>query len=139
MHHLQRPENCCATCPAVCSKCGWLTCASICPPVEQLYELLSDTLEEEKDDIQPAFFHPEWSFSGVPESDPIHFEKRAPYATINLLRRESLNRVVEAGLERGAIVNKEIAEHNAEALKQEGYASLANLFREHLRPRDHSA
>ena len=69
-----------------------------------LYEWLVDNLESANDDesrtaievevgnrVQPAFFHPQWSFHGVPTTSPVHFEKRAPYPVINLLRRATLN------------------------------------------------
>ena len=102
-----------------------------------LYEWLVDTLEDEselelKNGIQPAFFHPAWSFSGLPEEAPLHFEKRAPLPVINLLRRASLNAVVEQGLQANRIVNKEIAEHNAAALEAEGFEALSKLFKERL-------
>ena len=41
--------------------------------------------------VQPAFFHPQWTFHGMPASSPVHFEKRAPYPVINLLRRATLD------------------------------------------------
>merc|ERR1711862_717209 len=82
-----------------------------------LYEWLVDTLESDDEDIlenrvQPAFFHPEWFFDGMPADSPIHFEKRAPIPVVNLLRRADLDSVVQQGLDKGKIVNKEIAEHN---------------------------
>ena len=79
--------------------------------------------------VQPAFFHPAWSFEGLDADSPIHFEKRAPYPVINLLRRQQLDSVVEAGLSRGVVVNKQIAEHNAAALEREGYRALESWFR----------
>lgn len=112
-------------------------------------EWLSDTLEAAPeadesetlealvgDRIQPAFFHPQWTFSGLDETDPTHFEKRAPMPVINLLRRASLDRVVNEGLARGTIVNKQIAEHNVAALHAEGYEQLAACFAR-LRPHGH--
>ena len=80
------------------------------------------------DRVQPAFFHPQWSFSGVPDDAPIHFEKRAPVPTINLLRRAQLDHVVKIGLDNGVIVNKAISEHNAKALESEGFARLQVCF-----------
>ena len=103
-----------------------------------LYEWLVDTLESDDEEVlrngvQPAFFHPEWSFNGVDDKDPIHYEKRAPLPVINLLRRTDLNRVVEQGLEKGRIVNREIAEHNAAALEEEGWMKLEAMFRTRLK------
>merc|ERR1719321_1384544 len=59
--------------------------------------------------VQPAFFHPDWTFEGLPATSPVHFEKRAPLPVINILRREQLDRVVSEGLARGVIVNKMIS------------------------------
>ena len=105
-----------------------------------LYEWLVDTLEDEselelKNGVQPAFFHPDWSFDGLPADSAVHFEKRSPVVVINLLRRASLDAVVEAGLaaQPPRIVNKEIAEHNAMALERIGFQALSALFRERLR------
>ena len=82
--------------------------------------------------VQPAFFHPAWSFEGLPPESAIHFEKRAPLPIINLLRRSDLDDVVRQGLANGRIVNKEIAEHNAAALETEGYETLLAFFKKHL-------
>jgi hypothetical protein len=108
-----------------------------------LYEWLTDTLEAEgetelNNGVQPAFFHPDWSFNGVPAESALHFEKRAPMPVINLLRRADLDTVVEQGLARGVIVNRDIAEHNAAALEAEGFDALARLFNERLAPRHFS-
>jgi len=102
-----------------------------------LYEWLVDTLESEDEEelnngIQPAFFHPRWSFSELEASSPVHFEKRAPVPVINLLRRADLDDVVQTGLERGVIVNKQLAEYNAETLEAEVSARRAAVYRPHL-------
>eukprot|EP00965_Chrysotila_dentata_P259553 6213597-Pleurochrysis_carterae.AAC.2 len=93
--------------------------------------------------IQPAFFHPDWEFDGLPPDAALHFEKRAPFPVINLLRRKQLDQVrnaathadtnrfydvVKEGLERGIIVNKEISEHNEKRLYEEGYDALTAIF-----------
>lgn len=114
-----------------------------------LYEWLVGTLEEAGDEaaaaadeaatnsvelhvgdrIQPAFFHPQWSFSELSADAPLHFEKRAPYPVINLLRRAQLDAVVKEAYEtRGVFINREISEHNAAALEAEGYDNLARVF-----------
>ena len=100
-----------------------------------LYEWLADTLEDDDEPIlgnqvQPAFFHPDWTFAGMEAQAAVHFEKRSPYPVINLLRRVTLDEVVQAGLDRGLIVNKQIAEHNAASLEREGFAALEECFRE---------
>mmetsp|Transcript_7511 Transcript_7511/g.14698 ORF Transcript_7511/g.14698 Transcript_7511/m.14698 type:complete len:258 (-) Transcript_7511:169-942(-) len=98
-----------------------------------LYVYLTDLLESEDEDIlnneiQPAFFHPDWEFDGLPPDAALHFEKRAPFPVINLLRRKQLDQVVKEGLERGIIVNKEISEHNEKRLYEEGYDALTAIF-----------
>lgn len=98
-----------------------------------LYEWLVDLLESDdeellENEVQPAFFHPNWTFGGIPEKSAVHFEKRAPFPVINLLRREDLNSVVEAGLAKGIIVNKAIAEHNAQRLENEGFQKMEMAF-----------
>jgi len=107
-----------------------------------LYEFLVDTLEEAGEHtealppieqlvgnrVQPAFFHPQWSFTELEEDAPLHFEKRAPTPVINLLRRAQLDRVVQEGIVRGVVINKEIAEHNAAALEAEGFERLHSCF-----------
>lgn len=102
-----------------------------------LYESLTDALEDEGEEVlrnrvQPAFFHPEWTFSGLEPEAPIHFEKRAPFPVVNLLRRAQLDRVVEEGLAKGVVVNAEIAAHNAATLEEAGYAALRDLFERRL-------
>ncbi|KAL3893136.1 MAG: hypothetical protein SGPRY_014437, partial [Prymnesium sp.] len=104
-----------------------------------LYEWLTDLLESEDESIlqnqvQPAFFHPQWTFAEMDESSVLHFEKRAPYPVINLLRRRQLDEVVQKGLDRGVIVNKQIAEHNAAALEREGLAALKACFQHLIKP-----
>ena len=47
---------------------------------------------------------------------------------INLLRRADLDAVVEKGLAKGRIVNRDIAEHNAAALEAEGFDALVRSF-----------
>ena len=73
-----------------------------------LYVWLTDLLEsgdEEllEDKIQPAFFHPDWTFEGVPADSALHYEKRAPCPVINLLRRADLDDVVVLELEGGLV------------------------------------
>ena len=42
------------------------------------------------DEVQMAGFHPAWAFGGVPDDDPLHFEKRAPHPTVSLVLVEGL-------------------------------------------------
>jgi len=109
----------------------------VCPAykgsVEEFYSLysdLSDKIEDDEFAIQPAFFHPDWMFAGLSETDPVNFEKRAPYPTINLLRRASIEVVVHAAFtERGVTLDEEFQEHNTLALELEGQESLVMLFK----------
>lgn len=99
-----------------------------------MYEWLTSVLEDDSEvllqnKVQPAFFHPDWSFDGLAERSPVHFEKRAPVPVINLLRRADLDAVVEQGLANGRIVNRDIAEHNAHALEAEGWDALIKMFK----------
>jgi len=98
-----------------------------------LYVALTDLLESDdepmlQNQVQPAFFHPDWTFDGLEPDSAVHFEKRAPFPVINLLRRAQLDAVVEAGLARGVVVNKQIAEHNVAALEREGFDKLKACF-----------
>lgn len=98
-----------------------------------LYVVLTEILESGdepilENQVQPAFFHRDWSFDGVDEDAPINYEKRAPCTVINLLRRAQLDSAVAEGLERGVIVNKDIAEHNAHSLDREGTAAMRSVF-----------
>ena len=109
--------------------------------IRDRYEWLTDTLEMDDEDllnngIQPAFFHPDWNFQGLAEDDPIHFEKRAPHPTINLLRRSAIEAVNERGLAKGILVSKEISEHNAARLADEGWGALQAAFAQLAHVRD---
>ena len=110
-----------------------LICSSYKGDVEEFYSLysdLSDDIEANEFAIQPAFFHPHWRFAGLSRSDPVNFEKRAPYPTINLLRRSSLDKVITAAFsERGVLLDEEMQAHNTLALENEGYQSLKQLFK----------
>ena len=104
--------------------------------IEQFYSLyvwLTDLLESGDepvldDGVQPAFFHPEWSFEGMSADSALHYEKRAPCPVVNLLRRADLDEVVATGLKAGRIVNQEIAEHNAAELERTGEPTLRRMM-----------
>ena len=106
--------------------------------ISQFYELYvrltemldSDEAEEIKSScVQPAFFHPGWTFDGVPAEAPLHYEKRAPCPVVNLLRRSAVERVVADGAAKGVAVDESIAAHNARRLEDEGTAALDAMFR----------
>jgi hypothetical protein len=100
---------------------------------ESLIDYLTELLESPEETllrngVQPAFFHANWTFAGMQEDDAIHYEKRAPCTVINLLRRAQLDAAVKEGIERGVIVNKQISEHNEQALTEEGTDAMRNVF-----------
>ena len=65
--------------------------------------------------------------------DILKFEySKQPFFVENLLRRATLDRVVEEGLAKGVVVNREIAQHNERALEERGYEQLRRLFEERL-------
>ncbi len=59
--------------------------------------------------IQVAHFHPDFAFEGEPEGDMSHCTNRAPYATLHLLREDSVERAVDsAGGDADQIVERNI-------------------------------
>ena len=74
--------------------------------------------------IGVAWFHPEWTFDGAPADDAVHFERRAPFPLVTLLRTKDVGAIVRAGLERGVFVSREIQLHNAKRLRSEGVPAL---------------
>lgn len=77
-------------------------------------------------DIQLAFFHPEFQWADTEQHEPLNFEKRAPFPTINLLRAA---RVREYANEQKT---SNIARANVNALQQAGSEVLLNQFKEFL-------
>jgi hypothetical protein len=68
---------------------------------------MEDYLEEEdeplfEDKIGVAFFHPNWTFEELEDNDPTHFERRAPYPTVSLLRKEDIGVIVKDFLVRAS-------------------------------------
>lgn len=79
-------------------------------------------------DIQLAFFHPQFSWSDSEEyNDPLNFEKRAPFPTINLLRA--------ARVREWASTSKttKIAKSNAAELSNAGADQLSAEFESIIR------
>jgi hypothetical protein len=59
--------------------------------------------------IQVAHFHPDFAFEGEAEGDMSHCTNRAPYATLHLLREDSVERAVDsAGGDADQIVERNI-------------------------------
>ena len=81
--------------------------------------LEDDVMPEAGDDaIQIAGFHPAWAFGGVPDDDPLHFEKRAPHPTVSLVLVDGLEHANSA----------KIAADNERILSQLGVAEVARAF-----------
>ena len=81
--------------------------------------LEDDVMPEASDDaIQIAGFHPAWAFGGVPDDDPLHFEKRAPHPTVSLVLVDGLEHANSA----------KIAADNERILTQMGVAEVARAF-----------
>ena len=58
--------------------------------------------------VQLASFHPKFQFDGTEPEDMGNFTNRAPFATLHLLREESVARAVEAFPQAEAIFNENI-------------------------------
>ena len=81
--------------------------------------LEDDVMPEASDDaIQIAGFHPAWAFGGVPDDDPLHFEKRAPHPTVSLVLVDGLEHANSA----------KIAADNERTLSQLGVDAVARAF-----------
>jgi hypothetical protein len=66
--------------------------------------------------IQVAHFHPDFVFEGEPVGDMSHFTNRSPYATLHLLREDSVERAVASDAGDAA----KIVERNLNALRELG-------------------
>ena len=81
--------------------------------------LEDDVMPGASDDaIQIAGFHPAWAFGGVPDDDPLHFEKRAPHPTVSLVLVDGLEHANSA----------KIAADNERTLSQMGVDAVARAF-----------
>ena len=79
-------------------------------------------------DIQLAFFHPSFTWSESEEfNDPLNFEKRAPFPTINLLRAATIRAWANESK------TKKIARGNREALEGAGADELNTRFERIIR------
>mmetsp|Transcript_14684 Transcript_14684/g.22819 ORF Transcript_14684/g.22819 Transcript_14684/m.22819 type:complete len:207 (-) Transcript_14684:321-941(-) len=81
-------------------------------------------LEEVGEHVLIAAFHPDFSFAGLAaEEKVLNYEKRAPIPVINLLRTQAIDRGIEKGVDAASI-----ADHNEEALLEEGLEQVAETF-----------
>ena len=62
--------------------------------------------------VQLAFFHPLFQFEGTEENAMENYTNRAPYATMHLLREDSIDRAVSSPLDADTIVQNNIATLN---------------------------
>ncbi len=72
--------------------------------------------------IQIASFHPQYQFEGTEPEDMGNYTNRAPYATLHLLREESVERAVEGLADPDAIYRDNIL--TLEKLGREGWKKL---------------
>lgn len=73
--------------------------------------------------IQVAAFHPQWVFDGTDEADITNATNRAPFATLHLLREDSVSRAVASeGGDAEAIVARNI--DTLRRLGPDGWARL---------------
>jgi hypothetical protein len=73
--------------------------------------------------IQVAAFHPQWQFEGTEPDDITNATNRAPFATLHLLREDSVARAVASeGGDAEAIVARNVA--TLRRLGPEGWAAL---------------
>jgi len=88
--------------------------------------VVDEVLEEHELDgeIQVAPFHPAFVFEDTPEDDPANLTNRAPYATLHLLREDSVERAVNSGDSAETIV-----ERNVETVRKLGVQGWADLLR----------
>ena len=93
------------------------------PTFYEFSQELEDIIEEEDalDHVLVACFHPEHTFAGLDDEDPLHYEKRSPYPVLNLLRSSEVDKLIIEGL------TANIADENARTLQQRGYDFLKDL------------
>ena len=87
-------------------------------------------------ELQLIAFHPEHRFGGLREDDPVHFEKRAPFPTLNLLRASMVDAVGGGSSEAASDATESVAEHNERVLRDAGTGALRALFDSLGRARD---
>ncbi|HEX5806458.1 MAG TPA: DUF1415 domain-containing protein, partial [Macromonas sp.] len=72
--------------------------------------------------IQVAHFHPDFQFEGVEPDDVTNATNRAPYATLHLLREDSVERAVASGDSAETIVERNL--QTLQRLGPEGWKAL---------------
>jgi hypothetical protein len=80
---------------------------------------------------QVATFHPNFQWAGTDTQDPLNFEKRAPFPTINILRAAKIKKYANEGR------TASIAESNKNKLEEVGFDTLCKEFEKIIRLADH--
>lgn len=75
------------------------------------------------DEVSVAWFHPEFEWGDADMDEAVHFDKRAPYPTINLLRVDELEKYIEQGR------TQHILERNQATLREVGVERMRALYR----------
>lgn len=75
--------------------------------------------------VQVAHFHPDFQFDGVAADDVTNLTNRAPFATLHLLREDSVERAVQSGDSAEAIVAR-----NLDTVRALGLAGWQRLLSE---------
>ena len=57
----------------------------------------ADDNDEESREVQVVTFHPAFQFADTALNDPLNFEKRAPFPTLNLLRAAKIRQLASEG------------------------------------------
>lgn len=88
--------------------------------------VVDDVVEEHELEgvVQVAHFHPAFVFDGVAEDDVTNATNRAPYATLHLLREDSVERAVSSGDSAETIV-----ERNLQTLQRLGHSGWQALLK----------
>ncbi len=73
--------------------------------------------------VQIAPFHPDFVFAGEAEDDMSHFTNRAPFATLHLIREDSLERAIESFGDTDVIY-----ERNMDVLRKLGHDGWRRLL-----------
>lgn len=89
-------------------------------------DIVDEVLQEHELEgvIQVAPFHPDFVFEGEEPQDMSHFTNRSPYATLHLIREESLGRAIDASSESA----EDIYTRNQGVLRQLGLEGWRKLM-----------
>eukprot|EP01040_Poterioochromonas_malhamensis_P011595 gene11595-12647_t len=90
---------------------------------KRLFRKIDTTVKEKERDLQLACFHPQFEWADCPDfNDPLNFEKRAPFPTINILRSKRIRELASE------LKTRKIANHNSNILTSIGGQKLAEEF-----------